>query len=263
MATSWWENAVGAKNYAFRRNLKIVPDGTIYAGYPLFVKFPYTTLLNANKIRPDFQDIEVLYLGANDVWQILPKQITLDGDNILINFNAVADITTTNTKYYVYMTNLNLRNKPTVGTYTSAKYVIDTSVNGYGLTFTNPTEDWLNNESKVVNAKASFSLYGVDARVTVQQGPDHGILELTLDDNDPILIDTYNSTDLNSVIYTTSDLTIGQHYLRFRVTGNKSAYSTGNSIKLVKVEYSKYTECIDLGEEINPTNSSVRITIGS
>lgn len=262
MTISWWENATGYKNYAFRRNLKIVPDSTIYAGYPLFVTLPYSTLISSNKIRPDLADIEVLYLGANDVWQTVPKQTILDGDSVIVNFNAVADIISTNYKYYIYMTNLNLRNQPTVAAYTSSKYVIDTSVNGFGLTFTNPTEDWLSNESKVVNAKASFSLYGVDARVTVEKGPDHGIMELTLDNESPILIDTYNASNSNVVIYTTSNLTIGQHYIRMRATGTKSAYATDHSIKIVKVEYSKYTECIDMGEEINPTNSSVRITIG-
>lgn len=270
MATSWWNNIAIAtpstdsnKNYSFRRNLKIIPTSTIYAGYPLFAELPYSLLVASGKVRPDLADIEVLYFDTNSHWNVVPKQVTIIGDNITVNFNAVETILTTNYQYYIYMGNANLRYTPVVGTYLPAQYVIDTSTTGIGLTFTNPTVDWLDGVSKVKNAKASFSLFGINAKIIVETGPNRGKLEITLDDEAPIVVDTYSSTITETAIYTTSELSIGQHYIRMRVLGEKSAYSTDTSIKLVKVQYSQFTQGIDMGEEINPTNTALRITIGS
>lgn len=258
MTITWWRT-----EYPIRRNIKISTAGkfNILAGYPLTVAYNFTTLIGNNKARADFADIEVLYLD-NDVWQVVPSYKFLQGEFLYIQFNAVENILDVNNKYYVYMGNPSLVNRPTQVTYTSSDYAIDTSVNGTGLSFTRPLEDWKDGISTVADAKAAFSFYGINARCIVRKGPDRGLMELKVDNSPAINIDTYNPVYMDSIVYTSSGLELSQHDIRLRATGDKSKYSAGTSIQIVKFQYSRFVQGIDQGEEINPGLSSSRIMVG-
>lgn len=260
MAT-WW-NA----NYPIRRKLKFVPptDIAIKTGYPLTAKFNYVELINSNKIRPDFADMQVLHLAEDDTtWTVLPKTVYTSGEIVYLQFNAVEDLEEISLRYYIYLGNRGLIDPPTVGNYISADYVIDTSTNsGIGLSYTRPLEDWDDGLSLKADSRAAFTLVGTTLRFTVQKGPDRGIMQLTLDNESPIYIDTYNPTYTNTIVYNPVDLSLGRHTVRIRVTGDKSPSSSDIAVKIVKFEYSKYVEGIDQGEEINPALTATRIVVG-
>lgn len=259
----WWNG-----KYFIRRQLSFTSDtgSTIPAGYPLYVQFDYVTLINSFKVRSDFADLQVLYWDstlATPAWQLLGRDVSIVGANIVIKFNTVKAITLPESNYYVYMGNSSLLTAPTTPTYTSADYVIDTSTaSGLGLTFTRPTEDWENGLSQVVDAKATFAFSGISARIVMEMGPDHGIMQLKVDSNDPIFIDTFAATTSQVIVYTASDLIVGKHYFRMQATNEKNPASTNNQIKIIKVQYSKFTEGIDQGEEIYSTSTPIRIVVG-
>ncbi len=254
----WWND-----NYAFRRNLKITPVETVLAGYPIFVSYPTANIVGLSKARPDLADIEVLYLDDNDNWNLIGSSATISDSNVIIKFNAVQNISSSTLKYFVYMGNPNLTNQPVAPAYEDSDYVIDTSTTGgIGLSFTRPTEDWDSGLSLVNDARAAFGMLGVNAKVTVEKGPDRGIMELSVDYGVPVYIDTYSSSRANTVVYTTSGLSVGRHYIRMRATGYKSPSSTSSAIKIVKVQYSRYTEAVDQGETINTNRVPIRIVVG-
>jgi hypothetical protein len=161
------------------------------------------------------------------------------------------------------MANSSLYNKPTVAAYVPADYIIDTSAtSGVGLSFTKPTEDWVEGLSLVPNAKAAFTFFGINARLVVEKGPNRGILELALDSQAPVLIDCYAASASEQVVYTTEGLSLSRHTVRMRVTGDKNSASNDIAVKINKFEYSKYVLGVDLGEELNTALSSRRIFIG-
>lgn len=255
----WWNSS-----YSLRRNIRFTPstDLEIESGYPLNVSFNYNTLVNSNKVRPDFADLEVVYWNGT-VNTVIPHQLTVIDENVFIQFNAVSAITATNNSYYIYMANSSLYNQPTVPAYVSSDFVIDTSAtSGIGLSFTKPTEDWIEGLSTVAGAKATFSFFGINARLVVEKGPNRGILELILNNQEPVLIDCYNPVTTQEVVYVTSGLSLARHNIRMRVTGDKNSSSIDFHVKIIKFEYSKYVLGVDLGEELNTALSSRRIFIG-
>ena len=257
----WWNSA-----YSIRRNLKFSPavDLQIQEGYPLTAIFKYANLVSSNKVRPDFEDIEVVFWDPDLEENVLiPRLVSTSGEDIHVKFNSVTNIEEPELGYYIYMANPSLSNGQDRGLYEPADYVIDTSTNsGVGLSFTKPTEDWVDGLSQTSNAKATFSFFGVNARVIVQKGPDRGLLEVRVDQSTPIIIDTYSSTYTDQVVFTTSGLDLGRHSIRMRVLGDKNESSNGTQIKIVKVQYSKYVLATDLGEELNPVLSTRRIFVG-
>lgn len=263
MAENWWN-----RKYFIRRNLTFAPEaGTVIeAGYPLFVRFDYVTLINSHKIRADLLDIEVLYIdynAATPAWVVLPKSTYLADTGLYIQFNAVEKITSSSNEYFIYMGNPSLTDIPAFNPYTSADYVIDTSTaSGLGLTFTRPNEDWSNNVSQVASAKATFTFYGVNARLTVKKGPNRGIIEISVDNWLPFLVDTYSPNKEDAIVWTASNLTLGKHYVRMRVTGDKNPSSTDEQVEISKFTYSRYTQGIDGGEEIYSVTPPLRILVG-
>lgn len=263
MAENWWNS-----KYFIRRNITFKPDsGTVIeAGYPLFVRYDYVTLINSNKLRSDLADIQVLYIDRNlatPSWVPIPRNVYLADTGVYIQFNAVEKITTPSLEYYVYMGNPTLSNTPVVDQYVPADYIIDTSAaSGLGLTYTRPNDDWVNGISQTVNAKATFVFYGVKARLAVQCGPDRGIIEIQVDNNAPFLYDCYRTTESQEYAWTASNLLLGKHYVRMRATGDKNPSSSDSQIEIVKFMYSRYTQGIDGGEEIYYVNPPMRILVG-
>lgn len=255
----WWNTS-----YSVRRNVKFTPsaDLQINTGYPLTVSLNHNTLVNSNKLRPDFADLEVVYWNGTTN-TVIPRSTSVVGEDLIIQFNAEANITTENSNYFIYMANPSLYERPTVSEYIPSDYVIDTSATGgVGLSFTKPTEEWIEGTSQAAGAKATFSFFGINARLIVEKGPDKGVLELIVDSQPKQLIDCYSSTISEQVVYTTSGLTLSRHNIRMTVTGDKNQASSGISVRIVKFEYSKYVLATDLGEELNPALSARRIYVG-
>lgn len=263
VASSWWNYS-----YPLRRNIKIDAGVNLVANHPIYVIYQYDDIVTLLKARSDFEDIEVIWEDINAIPPLLyrvSRNITYDIPNkrIIIIFNTIFPITGVDNSYFIYMSNPTLDNQGVRPTYVSSLYVTTATPQNGGIMFSRITEDWLDGESNVVNARAAISFTGLNARLTVETGPNRGIIELRVDNNDPTYVDTYNASVGEAVIFEALNLTPDKHYVRMRVTGNKSPNATDFSIKLTRVEYSLYVEAIDLGEEIFSQTGAKTYMIGA
>lgn len=72
---------------------------------------------------------------------------------------------------------------------------------------------------------------------TALKSAGYGIAEVTLDDGTPTIVNLYSPTALwKSAVYTASDLAQGQHTLRIRVTGDKSAAASDCAISIDAID---------------------------
>jgi hypothetical protein len=267
--TPWWNNS-----YQFRRKIRITPDPfrPVEVGYPITVEIDYPTYLTLKKMRSDFADIEIIKINrtydfADEVLERVPFKVVQDPVTLklLITFNAVERITYENVDYSIYYHNSALSNIGAPLAYTDSDYVISVTPESHtsALTFTRPTEDWKFGFSDVINARVALSFYGRNARLQVEKGPDRGTLELRVDDGIPVMINTYNQTYVDDVVYTTSGLTVGDHMIRVRVTGDKAASSQAHGIQFRSFDYSFHVDTQLLFEEIQPEKNAIDSVIGA
>jgi hypothetical protein len=265
MIDAWWDI-----HYPIRRNLKITPkfDDVILSNHPIYCFIDKDKLVTLKKVKENFEDLEVLYVSGNQatpVWHRLGRQVSYDQqtDLITILFNSYEEITEENTNYYLYMANDVLFDWQLRPTYESSVYVLKaTPQNNSGIMFSRPGEDWNDGESTTTGAKATLGFLGINVKITLEKGPDKGILELKLDENEPIFIDCYSATTSDVVVYEKNDLSKERHYIRMSVTGNKSPSSSSNKIKIVSIEYSKFIEAFDKGEEFYPIPGPINAIVG-
>lgn len=263
----WWNS-----RYSIRKNIIITNEGTsaIPSGSPIYVKLDFIKMQNQNKIRDDFEDIEILYWDdtiATPAWSLISRDTEYDEDTgeltVIFNTEAEIDLEEENTSYYLYFCNPNLKNVTTRPTYSSAEYSQEATSDSNDIMFTRPTEDWINGQSTVSNARAAFAFYGRKAKVYFETGEDHGILALKVNNENELIIDTYATITSDALVYTFDADAVQRHYLRFRATGSKNPSSTSTSIKIAKVLYSKYTGAsLDI-EEIYSTQDSLTVLVGS
>lgn len=257
---SWW-NA----SYLIRRQLQIEPSSglPLLAGYPVYVSLDYAAILDGGVVRADFGDIEIVYNDPNsDTSTVVGKSSVIQDSNLIVQFNLLYDVTATDTNYWIYYTNPQLNNTPVDPPYTPADYAIDTQTTSLGLTFTKPTEYWIDNVSQLAGARAAFTFVGKNVRLVVEKGPDKGIFLLSVDNTTPVTIDTYSDSSTNAIVYTADSLSVDQHYLRINATGDKNPSSSDFKVHIVSFQYSQYTPADALVEEINPSLTPIRIMVG-
>lgn len=271
MTDSWW-NA----SYSIRRNLNIVnttSTGPIPEGNPIYIVLDFLKLNSLNKIRSDFDDLEVLFWDeeiATPAWTLLPRETIYDYNTgeLTVVFNTVYEIQTEDTSnYFLYYTNPSLEGRIALEDdsfrpeYESAIYAqVATPQNG-GIMFSRPTEDWLDGVSLKNNARAAFAFYGSNISILFEKGSDRGIVEVSVDGEVIDSLDTYSNITLQEYIYTL-ELDVAKHYVRFRVTGDKNPSSSDSIIKIVRIDYSKFFDATLDTEEIFSSNSSFTLVIG-
>lgn len=263
----WWNS-----RYSIRKNIVIKNEGTssISSNSPIYVKLDFIKMQGQNKIRDDFEDVEILFWNdaiATPAWTLISRDVEYDGDTgeltVIFNTQAEIDLEEENNKYYLYFCNPNLKNIEERPVYSSAEYSQEATPESNDIMFTRPTEDWTSGQSLVNNARAAFAFYGRKAKVYFETGEDHGVLALKVDTEDEQLVDTYASVTSETLIYTLEASAVQRHYIRFRATGSKNPSSTDSSVKITKVLFSKYTEAsLDI-EEIYSTQDSLTILVGS
>ncbi len=113
MADSWWNTS-----YSLRRSLEIVNafETPIPENNPVYAILSLSQMISLNKIRDDYDDIEVLFYddqGATPTWTQLPRVVSEGGnDTLVIAFNTVYEIDEEDTShYYLYYTNPSLKNQ--------------------------------------------------------------------------------------------------------------------------------------------------------
>ena len=85
--------------------------------------------------------------------------------------------------------------------------------------------------SSTTNNQTSFSFTGTKAWVIGTLDPNHGIMEVWIDDKKVTEVDTYNSKrSISQILYETPDLEYGNHTVKLVVKGTKNVSSRGNAI---------------------------------
>ncbi len=115
--------------------------------------------------------------------------------------------------------------------------------------------------SSTKGTNASFTFTGTKAWVVGTFDPNHGIMEVWVDDEKVTDVDTYNSKrSISQILYETEDLEYGEHTVKVVVKGEKNSSAKGTAIGLdcayylnnngagmFEIENTNYT--VDEGEE--------------
>lgn len=240
---TWWN-----VSFPFRRNISVVgsPTGTP-VGHPVSVSIDRSKILDANKVLPSYADVVVIY---NNV--VLPRSVTLTATDFVVNFNTYValDPNEVDDNYYIYYGN------PTPAivqpAYISNDWPVSVNFSGAGVSFTHPGEDWIEGVSKAKQARATFVFNGTKVRLVSDIGPDKGLAEIQLDAGPWTKVDLYSKQrQPSSVIQSYVDLLPADHILRIRALDAHNAASVSNSINIVRFDYMKYVQVLDLGEEVS------------
>lgn len=119
--------------------------------------------------------------------------------------------------------------------------------------------------SSAKGTNASFTFTGTKAWVVGTFDPNHGIMEVWVDDKKVSDVDTYNAKrSISQILYETEDLEYGEHTVKVVVKGERNSSSKGNAIGLdcayylnnngagmFEIENTNYT--VDEGEETEIT----------
>lgn len=109
----------------------------------------------------------------------------------------------------------------------------------------NYTGDFINGE---VNSSAEISFFGTNIELYAKKSPTSGIAAISVDGGPEKYIDLYSSSSKDSTyIYSPSNLSLGNHKIKVRTTGDKNSFSQGTSLQ------------VDYGTAINYTPNKIVI----
>lgn len=242
----WWHT-----NYPYRRQLSIVPDEDIEAGYIVRFDLPVAITIESGKVIPlDQEDLEIVYYDPDPV--VLGRSVEVIDDQILVAFSVGTDVAedTVNLDHFAYYGNPDLIDAPSRPVFVDDLWPSDVTIDD-GISFTRPGEFWIDGVSEVMNAKATFTFGGTAVRISAIKGPNAGIAEVQIDDGAWEDVDLYQvTTSAPTVVYEVTDLVDVAHTIRYRVSGRKDSRSTSTAVNLTMIEYAKRVPIEELGEEI-------------
>jgi len=248
----WWDS-----NWSYRRYLTITaPASGLEVRHPITVNVSKDPI-GRNKMRSDFQDIQVLQLlqSTPEKWRLVPKDITAFETTVRVRFNLAIALSANGVsdgEYFIYYGNSDLVGDPVVGSYTYQPYPIAIDTDSSAVTYTRPGRDWEDGVASNYGAKATVEFIGEDIQIYSTKGADWGIAEVQLDDGSWTQVDLFASaTATGQVVYTTSGLSEAKHTLRIRTTGQKHPSSSDNKINFEKFTYKKHGLAVDVREEAN------------
>jgi hypothetical protein len=236
--------------FPFRRKLQITTSSEyegVSVGHPITIKLS-SSLIDMNKILPDFTDLVTTYNGLQ-----IPRRVTQTDAEIDVEFQVQSLLNANQVytdSYYIYYGNplSSLIQLP----YIANDWPVSVTADGLRVSYTNPGEDWTDGISNSRHAKAILSFNGTKVRLISNKADDYGIAEIQLDEGAWTKVDLYSQQDQsNVVVYENDSLVPGDHALRIRATGTRNAGSTNNRINIVRFDYMKNVQAIDLGEEVD------------
>jgi hypothetical protein len=99
----------------------------------------------------------------------------------------------------------------------------------------NASQSW----DSTVNDTVSIAFTGTTLAYCAVTGPGHGIAAVAVDGAAPASVDLYKASKTGNVlVWTSPTLPYGSHVLQIRITGTKSASSTGTVITLDRADIS-------------------------
>ncbi|MHB0968145.1 MAG: fibronectin type III domain-containing protein, partial [Bellilinea sp.] len=130
----------------------------------------------------------------------------------------------------------------------------------------------LSNESRYSNgqmrqtrragAVATYTFYGTGIEWLAYVDANRGIAKVTLDDEDPVLVDLYSGTEYQKRVYKRHGLELGIHTLNIEVTGTKSATSNDNWVDIDAFEVlSPVTEVLGAPTGLTAATANGSVTL--
>lgn len=250
----WWD-----KNWIYRRILQIQPNAEGFEMDHPLVATVSKQPMRQNKMRADAADLEILHL-VNEVpetWEILPKKVEiLEGfinvywpNHIEIDPNTIVQDT-----YYIYYGNSDLVDTPVQVAYEPEEWPVSNTPESGKLSWTRPGEHWLDGVAQEDGSKVTLEFYGRNIRLLSDIGPEWGISEIQIDNEEWEQVDLYNPVILeDQEVYQRTDLSIATHIIRVRRSGFKAASATEYKINIKSIDYLRYNSVTNVSEEADET----------
>lgn len=113
------------------------------------------------------------------------------------------------------------------------------------ITYTGNWESTENDHwSNEAGATYSMSFYGNQVKIHGPYDPTHGIMAVSIDGGSEVLIDTYAAERQDAVLFTSELLTLGNHTVQVRVTGDKNPLSGNSYVDVQKIEVTPKFEVV-------------------
>lgn len=235
--------------FPFRRNLQVIASpeyGGVSAGHPVTVILS-SDLINMNKVLEDFSNLVVTFQDNQ-----IPRRVTQVGFDITVEFQIQALLSADEVNFEDYHIYYGSSIGLTQPSYVTNDWPVSIDEDNSRVSYTRPGEDWVNGISTSRRAKANFAFNGTKVRLIGNRGSNYGFAEIQLDLNDWITVDLYSPQfQANVILYQVSYLNPGDHALRIKATGSQNAGANDNKINIVRFDYMKNIEVIDLGEEVD------------
>lgn len=285
----WWDT-----RYLYRRRLAISSDSHAYydnfvleAGHPIEATLPYADMVETNKVRPDFRDIEVLYLTKDIVpqWVQLVSDVvpSVEADTLVVRFLLKAQLGT-ESDYYIYYGNeyANI-GYPSEDVYPSIYYFPEESVYSFSavsslwpiqvgpsdtkLDYSRKLDHW-NVEpvvgipgvyadtaiTKDIEAQVSLEFHGTAVQIRSIFGPNYGLAEVILGQDLPVLVDLYSPELKVDTCFSAFKLnTDSVPRITFRATGKRNPVSVANDVNIIGIDF-LHQYFVDVsGEMVEPS----------
>lgn len=251
-AEAWWN-----KNWLYRRYLSITtPPTGIQVSHPMSV-YLSKDVFALNKVRDDWKDIRVVELVSltPETWRVHAHDIEETSSHLIIRFalpTAMARNTSEEGKYFVYYGNKYLTGAVPVDTYAWSLYPLEVPYNAPGITYTKAGVHWIDGVSSKRLSRGSFRFWGSRVRLYSNKGPDQGVLQVRVDDDEWTNVDLFNyEQSLDEMVFEATDLADDKHVLKFRVSGAKHPSSSAITCNVSKITYSKFGIFTNVKEQAN------------
>jgi hypothetical protein len=251
-AEPWWSNF-----WPFRRDLRIVaPPSGLEIGSPVEVNLDFLASVQG-KIRRDLQDIYAVELiSVNpEIWNPLPTHAERSASGILVRFNLTKALNENEEAlktYYVYYGNKEVTDRPPYEVHSYNPFPVEVDYSSDGISYTRPGEDWSDGLTRKTNAKATFNFWGDQIRYYADMGPEFGIVEIQIDNEESVLFDLYSQLSQSDVlIFEQYNLSPGPHVLRIKATGEKHGSSSSANVNIKSIHYRKHAIAENIKEESN------------
>ena len=264
-AQPWWDH-----DYPYRRYLGFTasPDG-LDEGHPLEVILN-KDLLQRQKLRTDFADLEVVYLRQErpEDWVFLPHRTVEDSSSITVTFPAAEEAAPNEVldgKYYVYYGNRGLVDIIPPLDYTTEDWFITLDASSKEIDYSRPGEHW-NFQSiegftlgytDVRHAKLTFAFWGDRIQFYAFRGPVLGVMEYQVNDGEWIPYDLYSKeyTSTDEPVVEIAGLPAGKNYFRVRNSGLGNPATQRKAVAFAFIKYAKHRACVDVMEQADETKN--------
>lgn len=244
---AWWN-----PSYPLRRKLTIEAiSEDLPMGQEVVFELPIDEFVAQDKVRSDFEDIEVVHVDELDNYTVLGRMVT----PTTVSFALLEDIPlgeTVEDTYRIYYGNQDLSEAPFRPPYAPDLWPTTAPYWSPSVSYTRPGEHWYEGVSSTRGAKSTFKFSGTAVRYVATKGPDAGIVDVYLDSVFEGKVDLFSPVEVTESVYESAILTSGPHKLQLLVTGDKTEGSGSNTVNITEFNFIPQYASQEDGEEYLP-----------